>query len=202
MQDETTELEGVDDTTIKITESEVIGAIKKQKNRKSPGNDELTNALIKYGGQKLANELTKLLQKIMDTKSVPLECKDSILVPIFKKGDRKAPQNYRRIHLLSTTLKLTTRIITEKLKTIITLEDEQQVFRSGRSCNDAIFLIRQIVKKSIEYNKPAFICFVDLKKAFDRVRIERYFKNFERKESFFVPNRSNPRYIQRKHDYN
>lgn len=45
-------------------------------------------------------------------------------------------------------------------------------FRSGRSCVDAVFVLRQIVEKSIEYNKPAFLCFIDLEKAFDRIKLE------------------------------
>ena len=36
---------------------------------------------------------------------------------------------------------------------------------------DAVFVLRQIVEKSIEYNKPALL-FIDLTKAFDRVRID------------------------------
>jgi len=31
--------------------------------------------------------------------------------------------------------------------------------------------MRQIVEKSIEFNHPAYLCFIDLKKAFDRVRL-------------------------------
>lgn len=37
---------------------------------------------------------------------------------------------------------------------------------------DAIFILRQLIEKSIEYNKPLFLCFVDLKQAFDRVRLD------------------------------
>jgi len=32
-------------------------------------------------------------------------------------------------------------------------------------------MIRQVVEKSIEYEKPAYMCFTDLSKAFDRVRL-------------------------------
>lgn len=31
------------------------------------------------------------------------------------------------------------------------------------------FIIRELVEKSIEYNKPADLCYVDLKNAFDGV---------------------------------
>ncbi|KAG8231445.1 hypothetical protein J437_LFUL000162, partial [Ladona fulva] len=44
---------------------------------------------------------------------------------------------------------------------------EQQGFRSGRSRTDAVFVVRQIEEKSIEYNKPAYTFFIGLEKAFD-----------------------------------
>ena len=49
---------------------------------------------------------------------------------------------------------------------------EQQGFRKNRSAIDAIFTIRQITERAIEFNKPAFMCFVDLTQAFDRVKLE------------------------------
>lgn len=63
-------------------------------------------------------------------------------------------------------------IIKTKINSIISLSDEQQGFRTGRSCTDAVFVLRPIVEKSLEYNKPAFLCFIDLQKAFDRVRLK------------------------------
>ena len=80
---------------------------------------------------------------------------------MFKNRDKILTSNYRGINLLSTSL-----------KRLISLQDEQQGFRSGRSCTDAVFALRQITEKSIEYNKPAYICFIDLIKAFDRVRLK------------------------------
>ena len=35
-----------------------------------------------------------------------------------------------------------------------------------------MFVVRQIVQKSIEFAKPAYLCFVDLKQASDRVRLD------------------------------
>lgn len=53
----------------------------------------------------------------------------------------------------------------------IKISEEQQGFRPNRSTIDAVFILRQMIEKSIEFQKPLFLCFVDLKKAFDRVRI-------------------------------
>ena len=101
----------------------------------------------------------------MDGEPAPPNC-------LFKKGDKKLTSNYRGINLLSTSLKLLTKIITNKINGLISLQHEQQGFRSGRSCTDAVFVLRQITEKSIEYNKPANICFIDLVKAFDQVQLK------------------------------
>ncbi|KAL6263137.1 hypothetical protein P5V15_005938 [Pogonomyrmex californicus] len=59
----------------------------------------------------------------------------------------------------------------EKINKIISLAEEQQGFRSRKFCTDAMFGPRQIIEKSIEYNKPAYLCF-DLRKAFDRIQLQ------------------------------
>ena len=49
------------------------------------------------------------------------------------------------------------------------LEDGQCGFCSGRSTTDQDFTLKQIFEKSWKYGKDLFACFVDLKKAHDRV---------------------------------
>jgi len=68
-------------------------------------------------------------------------------------------------------MKLFTKIICCIISEQIPIMEEQQVFRQNRSTTDAIIIIRQIVEKSIEYEKPAYMCFIDLSKAFDRMRL-------------------------------
>jgi len=81
------------------------------------------------------------------------------------------PDNYRGITLLNTSIKLFTGILKERLETQITNREEQQGFRRNRSTTDAIFIIKKLKEKSIEFNTPAYVCFIDLTKAFDRVRL-------------------------------
>lgn len=133
--------------------------------------DSITNEMIKYGGSNLITELTTFYNIIIKTGSIPKEWKTSITIPIHKKGEKKDPKNYRGICLLSTVLKLLTKILSQNLTEQININEEQQGFRRNRSTVDAIFILRQIIEKSIEYNKPAFLCFVDLTQAFDRVKL-------------------------------
>lgn len=153
-----------------ISVEEVDKRIKQLKNRKAPGPDGIQNELIKYGGRILCMWLHKLFTIILDSGRVPEEWKESLLIPILKKGDRRKPENYRGISLMNSTLKLLTAIIKDKIEERLNMAEEQQGFRKNRSTIDATFIVRQIVEKSIEYNKPAFMCFVDLKSAFDRVK--------------------------------
>ena len=52
------------------------------------------------------------------------------------------------------------------------LSNAQFGFRKGKGCTDAIFTMRQLCEKTIEYNDQLNIVFIDQEKAFDRV--ERY----------------------------
>ena len=41
--------------------------------------------------------------------------------------------------------------------------------RGGRGLSDALFTIRQVISKSVAFNQPLFMAFVDLRKAYDSV---------------------------------
>ena len=107
------------------------------------------------------------------------EWRTNVVIPIFKKGERRLPDNYRAINLLNTHLKLTTKIIPNKLDKIIKIHDEQQGFRRNRSCIDAIFAIRKLSEKAYEFNKPVF--------RWQDVRINRpQVYQYEKEEDFIV----------------
>jgi predicted sugar kinase len=84
--------------------------------------------MLKYRGNLLVLEITKLIQQIFISCKIPEDWKTSIAVPIFKKSDKLLPENYREVNLFCTFLKVTTKIINQKLAEIITLCDEQQGF--------------------------------------------------------------------------
>lgn len=109
----------------------------------------------------------------MEKRKIPNQWREEITIPVFKKDKKTEPGNYRGITLLSTIQKLLTKIIAAKIANTGTCE-EQQGFRNNRSTMDAIFTltIRQIVAQAIKCDKPAFLCFVDLTKAFNRVRLK------------------------------
>jgi hypothetical protein len=71
--------------------------------------------------------------------------------------------------MLSTVSQLYANILKNKLNrhSESILEEEQCGIRRGRSTMEAIFTLRQILKKRREFNLPTLIIFVDYEKAYD-----------------------------------
>jgi hypothetical protein len=90
-------------------------AIEKLKRHKSPGIDQIPAELIKSGGRKVQSEIHKLIISIWNKEELPEEWKESIIVPIYKKGDKTDCSNYRGISLLSTTNKILSSILLSRL---------------------------------------------------------------------------------------
>jgi hypothetical protein len=58
------------------------------KSYKSPGTDQILVELIKAGGETLYSVIHKLISSIWNKEELPQQWKESIIVPIHKKGDR------------------------------------------------------------------------------------------------------------------
>jgi hypothetical protein len=86
-------------------------AIAKLKKYKSPGSDQIPAELIQAGGQILLSEIHKLINSVRNKKELPDQWKESIIVPIHKKGDKTDSNNYRGISLLSTSYKIVSNIL-------------------------------------------------------------------------------------------
>ena len=98
---------------------------------------------------------------------------EGIIVPIFKKGDKNDPANYRGITLVSCLGKLFNNILNERLKSWATennvITDAQFGFKADHSTVDAIFILQSLIDKKIKNKKKLYCAFVDLKRAFDSV---------------------------------
>jgi hypothetical protein len=85
---------------------EVELAIGKLKSYKSPGTDQIPAELIKAGGETLCSEIHKIICPIWNKEELPQQWKESIIVRIYKKGDKIDCKIYRGISLLSTAYKI------------------------------------------------------------------------------------------------
>ncbi len=84
---------------------EIELAIEKLKNHKSPGIYQIPAELIKARGRTVHREIHKLIFYIWNKEELPEEWKESIIVPIYKKGDKTDCINYRGYHFYHLCIK-------------------------------------------------------------------------------------------------
>jgi len=89
-------------------------AIRNLKNNKAAGTDAIHLELIKYGGNKLLNRMYELVRQIWEEERLPEEWKETIIVPIHKRGDRDRCENYRGIALGNAAYKILLNIVLGK----------------------------------------------------------------------------------------
>lgn len=154
-----------------IKKEELKEAIKEMKNGKAPGYDKITAEMIKNMGERGTQKLLEIFNKVWEEEKIPKDWEIGLIVPIYKKGDNKDCNNYRGITLLSTIMKLFEKIMEKRLRKEIEpkLTEAQSGFRKGRSTQDHVFTIKEIIKRTLSRAKTVYLAFMDMEKAFDRV---------------------------------
>ena len=121
------------------------------------------------------NALIHLFLQIQNTGKVPQKFKDALIVVIYKKNNRLEYGNYRPISLLSHIYKVFISIIANRVKNDLyaSFPDSQAAYQPARGTIEQIICLEQIIEKSIEFNNPVFIAFIDFTKAFDSIKLDR-----------------------------
>ena len=131
------------------------------------------NEFFKNGNDTLIVYIYTLFNKIFELGFFPSCWSDGFIVPIYKKGDKNEPSNYRGITLLSTIGKLFTRILNNRLnewaENYYVYIEAQAGFRKNMATVDNIFILNSLITHMLNQNKQLFCAFVDFTKAFDFV---------------------------------
>lgn len=88
-----------------ITEQGIQHLLENLPSHKAPGPDELPSQILKLCAEELAPILKVLFDQSLSTSALPNDWKSANITPIFKKGNRNSPANYRPISLTSTCCK-------------------------------------------------------------------------------------------------
>ena len=150
-------------------------AISKLKSGKAVGLDSLPNEMLKSGGTILLPILQKLFNLVFTSGIYPSKWSSAYLCPIFKSSDLSKSENYRGIAINSCIGKLFNSILNKRLdkylETHNIINPCQIGFTSKSMTSDHMFVLKTFIDK---YNSGKgggnlFACFVDFKKAFDKV---------------------------------
>ena len=165
----------ISDLDDQITTNEVRQAIRRLKAGKACGLDDILAEFIKSAEHVVIPFLTKLFNHIFNTGNFPESWSKAVIIPLFKKGDKNNPENYRGISLLSIVSKVFTSILNNRLTKWAEQEhkicEEQAGFRKNYGTSDHIFTLVSMIKQCLFGSKKSkfYVAFIDYAKAFDSV---------------------------------
>ena len=128
-----------------------------------------------------------LISIIWTTCKIPSCWLISSITCLFKnKGSRSEACNYRGLSIMSTCSKIVISVIISRLRSTYEriISNCQFGFRSNRSTTDAIYILQNAIKLTSD---PLYVCFIDLKAAYDWIDRDMLFRVLEiRLNSFFL----------------
>ena len=141
--------------------------------KKGPGPDGLSPALLKFLSDYIYRSLSAIFQYSINLGSVPQDWRDANVVPIYKKGSRSDPLNYRPISLTSIASKILEHIICHDVNSFLDdnnlLANCQHGFRKEHGCDTQLLSTLSDLVDHYDRNTPIDIAVLDFQKAFDVV---------------------------------
>ena len=158
---------------ISIEEIDVLRVIDKIKVNKSPGPDKISPRVLHEVKFQISKPLSILFNKSLALGKVPLDWKSANVTPIFKKGEKSHPGNYRPISLTSVVCKLLETVIRNNMVKFLEdnqfMKDSQHGFRNKRSCLTNLLDFFHDVFDKYDECRSVDIIYLDFQKAFDKV---------------------------------
>ena len=122
----------------------VRGAIEALDSSSAAGADNVHPHFLKSCAQSVSLPLVLIFQRSLSEGALPVEWRIAKVVPIFKKGQKSEPLNYRPVSLTSTCCKVLERILSNHIKEFLQdngiLNARQFGFRSGMCAEDQLLL--------------------------------------------------------------
>ena len=140
---------------------------------KACGPDGIYPRLLKETTHSVAPMLTLLYQASLKQHKVPSEWKKALVAPVFKKGDRTNPSNYRPISLTCIPCKIFEHVIYshifKHLSTHNILSSYRHGFRKHHSCESQLLTTIEDFSHHIDSGEQINVILLDFSKAFDKV---------------------------------
>jgi hypothetical protein len=147
------------------------------KPNKATGLEDIPTKFLKEVSIEISPLITFIFQASLDQGQIPSNWKQARVAPVFKKGDRGQPANYRPISLTSLLCKTLEHILHSTIITHLEhhnlLSDIQHGFQKKRSTENQLILTVQDLAAELDKGQQIYAVLLDFSKAFDKVPYRR-----------------------------
>jgi hypothetical protein len=156
-----------------IEDQEIKNIIKELKFTKSKGSDDIEITFIKKFANYLVVPIKHIINCSFEAGIFPECLKRSIIVPIYKQGNRNDFTNYRPITISSNISKIFETAFLNRLQIHLNINniinENQFGFRKRMGTDEALGELFNYIYNNINKSKHTTATFIDLSKAFDKV---------------------------------
>ena len=156
-----------------IDESLIQKHLENTKITKASGIDNMLGIFLKDGAEFICKPLTQICNLSIKLSTFPQNFKIAKLKPLYKKGSKTEPKNYRPISLLPLLSKIIEKIIHDQTKTFLDkhniLYKYQSGFRTNFSTNTCLAYLNDKISTGFDNGLYTGMILIDLQKAFDTI---------------------------------
>ena len=150
---------------------------------KASGPDEIPARMLKMLSTEIAPVLAAIYNQSLDTGYLPEEWTSAWITPVFKKGARSDPANYRPVSLTSIACKLLEHCICTHIRGHLDyhgiLTPANHGFRKKHSCETQLLLTTHDLLRLRDEGHQVDVAILDFSKAFDTVPHKRLLGKLE-----------------------
>lgn len=154
-------------------QEEILRYLRSLPNKATKQENDLPLFIWKNAAPYISDLIASFVNTMFESCEFPSLFKKTEITPIFKKGDRNDPSNYRPIAILHNLSKIFEKALLDRMFSFIDtfniLADCQFGFRPKFSTKDAVLCLLLKIEENYLNKKKTCVIFIDLTKAFDFV---------------------------------
>ena len=162
---------------------ELSAALGRMGTSRACGPDGITIEMLKMTFAVVGPHLLHIINSCIRNCDMPVKWKAATVTPLYKKGDRSDPSNYRPISIIPVVAKLCERVICTQLMAYLTshciLCPQQYGFRPGLSTEAAMLDAVVYATENVDSGRVTSLVTADTSKAFDSVEHGRLLDKLE-----------------------
>ena len=155
----------------------IINLLKNLDSKKANGPVKLPTTLLKTTASEIAEAVTFLFSQSYESGQLPNDWRNAHVVPVFEKGEKHDPCNYRPVSLTAVLCKIMEHIIYRNIMRHLEDNDilfaNQLGFQKNNSCESQLILTVEDLAVNLDHGDQIDMIILDFSKAFDKVPHQR-----------------------------